>query len=304
MTNRQARREQNRSSRQQRQTGRTSQRRPSGGGGGGSSSGGIFSLPFLVGGGILVIGLIAVLIIFGMMGGDEESDDELVSALNDAEANFPYDMANGSSVGDPEAPVVLTEYEDFQCPFCLSYSAQMEPTIVEEYVKSGKVRIEFEHFPILREDSVRAAQAAQCAEEQDKFWQYHHKLYLVQAEAGQVSDEKLNVGRFSEENLKGFAAELGLDTAAFDACLADQDTINTVQSQLEQARSFGFTGTPSYVINGVPLTQGNPSGIDAWRTLLDAAYEDATGGDGEATPGASETATGDSTPAASATSGQ
>ncbi|MBK6319210.1 MAG: thioredoxin domain-containing protein [Dehalococcoidia bacterium] len=155
------------------------------------------------------------------------------------------DLIGGTKIGKDEAPVKIVSYEDFQCPFCLQYTAEQESQIVAELVKSGKVQIEYRHLPILKNESVRAATASQCAADQEKFWQYHHKLFIVQAEAGQATSEKLNVGRFSDDNLKKYASELGLDTAKFNTCFDSNEHLELVTNQQREANQFSITGRPA-----------------------------------------------------------
>jgi protein-disulfide isomerase len=292
MTNRQARREQSRTTRQQRspQRGRPSSNRggSSGGGGGGSS---FLSLPFLLGAGVLVVLLVGALVAFTMFGGDDD-DSAAVTTLRENHDNFPTEMVNGNSVGDPDAPVVLTEYSDFQCPFCIRHAVENEGMIIEEFVKTGKVRFEYKHYPILGQDSVRGAQATQCAARQNRFWDFQNRLFTIQAEAGQLTGARNNVGRFSEDNLRNVASDLGLDVAQYDTCMEGDEAFGEVSTHQEEARSFGLTGTPGFLINGFPLTAGNPANADAWREVLEAAYQDAVAdddgdganGDGDATP--------------------
>ena len=169
--------------------------------------------------------------------------------------------------------IKLTQFEDFQCPFCLRYTSADEPTIVEEYVKTGKVQLIYEHFPGLGFESVRAAGAAQCAADQNLFWKYQNLLFLTQAKAGQLDNEKLQVDRFSDDNLKGYASRVGADRAKFDACVDSDTHITLVQDQQRRARSLGITGTPGFLINGQPFGAGAPGTLEGWRKLLDDAGE-------------------------------
>jgi protein-disulfide isomerase len=268
MSNRQARREQSRTtrttqrSRASRPTGRGS--RPSPSRGGGSS---IFSSGFLLALGAIAIVLVVVAVVFTQFFGGDSEDDELVQNLEAAEAALPLDMANGNTLGSNDAPVKITEYEDTQCPFCLRYTANVEPGLMEEFVKTGQVQITYKHLPLLGVDSVQGAMALTCAADQDKFWPFHNKLFTVQAEAGQSTNEQTNVGRFSESNLKGFATELGLDRTAFDACYASPDTIAEVTAQQQEAQSFGITSTPGFIVNGQQIGSGSPT-IEGWRDII------------------------------------
>lgn len=181
---------------------------------------------------------------------------------------FPAGLAKGQAIGDANAPITLTAFEDFQCPFCLRFTILNEPVIIKEYVLTGKVRFEFKHFPILGDESGAAAIAGSCAADQERFWALHKRLFLVQLDAGQLTSEKLNVGRFSAENLQRYAAEEGLDGAAFAACLGSQAAVDKVTGQLREATALGLRGTPSFLINGRPVT-GPPTTAAEWRSFLD-----------------------------------
>jgi protein-disulfide isomerase len=271
MSNRQARREQSRQPREKRPQGTPAGKRPSTGrtpsrksGGGGTD---LFSLPYLLAVGALIIALAVVLavVVARTSGG---GDADFVSRLESAPSSFPAELAKGTKVGKDDAPVKLTEYEDFQCPFCLEYTSQQEPGLIEEFVKSGQMQIEYKHLTIIGPESVKAAEAAQCAADQDKFWQYHNLLFLTQAKAGQFKNEQKDVGRFSDANLKQFATDVGLDRTKFDQCYDSNQYLDLVNQQQAEAKSFGINGTPGFVINGTALGNGAPSDIDGWRKLV------------------------------------
>lgn len=268
MSNRQARREQARTTRTTRPNKpQQSQRRPGSGGGGGGSS--IFSGGFmLVLAGFVVVAVVAVIlvVIFGGSGGSSNTD--LVAALEKHNADFPTDLAKGNKVGRDDAPVKIVEYEDYQCPFCLKYTANQEGDVINELVKSGKVQLEFRHLPILGNESVASAIASQCAADQDKFWQYHNLLYLTQAKAGQGDVEKNNVGRFADDKLKQFATDIGLDRTKFDSCFDNRTPLDNILQQQREANSFGITGTPGFLVNGQPLGTGTPNSIDDWKQVV------------------------------------
>jgi protein-disulfide isomerase len=196
------------------------------------------------------------------------TDAAAVSALSAARVDFPADLADGYALGRADAPLSLTMYEDFQCPFCLRYTAVIEPALVEEYVAAGDLRIEFQNFPILGPESLNAGIAAECAAQQDRFWDLHHELFLLQAEAGQLTNEQLQVGRFSDEALRTIAEGLALDMPAYDVCYSDPATLATVQDMAGRARELGLTGTPGFVLNGTALP-GAPANLEGWRLFLD-----------------------------------
>jgi protein-disulfide isomerase len=197
-----------------------------------------------------------------------ETGDAVVRAVRGL--TFDASLAKGRVLGKPDAPVRLEVFEDFQCPFCLQFTATMEPFLIREYVNTGKVRIEFRHFPILGRESVAAAMGAQCAAEQGRFWPFHKALFLTQAEAGQHTTERLNVGRFSNESLARLAGDVGLDAAAWKLCYEAGAPQATLEADLRAARDAGLRGTPSFIVNGTALP-GVPSSEANWRQILDQA---------------------------------
>jgi len=296
MSNRQLRRELRRSG----QVTRAGSRRPAppqrGGRGGGPGS--LLSLPFIAGVAVLVLALVGVLVWFSLSrGGDGGNTNDAVAELEKSTALIAElkaaGLVDGTSVGRSDAPLQLEAYEDFQCPFCLRFTAFQEGQLLEQYVKTGQLRITYRQFPVFSgRESVQAAQASLCAAEQNAFWEYHHKLFRVQAEAGQLERERINVGRFSDENLKRYAQELGLDTQRFNACFDSDKYLDQVQKDKAEGQSYGLSGTPSFILNGRPLVGGAPSSIEGWKTLFDQVL-------GNASPTPAPTVT----PAASPTAG-
>ncbi len=173
------------------------------------------------------------------------------------------------SLGSPDAKVVLATFEDFQCPFCLQYTSQIEPTLIKEYVDTGKVRYEYHNFVILGAESTKAAVGAYCAGDQDKFWAYHDQLYQIELAAGQLQGEKLNAGRFTDGVLSGIANSLGLDKTKFDACYSGPAAAQAVKSDVSLASSLKLAGTPTFTLNGRVVSA--PSSIGGWRQLLNQA---------------------------------
>lgn len=190
-------------------------------------------------------------------------------ALPFKELDFPVELTNGQSIGDVAASLTLTVFEDFQCPFCLRFTLVNEPVIIQEYVLTGKIRFEFKHFPILGQESGAAAIAAACAADQGQFWKLHKRLFLAQFEAGQMTSEKLNVGRFTVTSLQQMAKDESLNMTAFNECLSGEGAITAVANSLREATTLGLRGTPSFLVNGRPVS-GPPTSPAEWRTFLDA----------------------------------
>jgi len=308
MSNRQARREQSRSARQTRPTRSPGGQRPGPkrGGGGGS---GLLTPPFLIGIGVLIIAAFVGVIVYAQVSGGGNPDKAYATDIQQASKDLPLDLANGNKLGKDDAPLKLTTFVDFQCPFCLKFTATQEPTLISEYVKTGKMQIIVQMFPIFQGDeSFRAAQAGECAASLNKFFPYYDKLYQIQAQAGQVSNEKQNVGRFTAANLIQYATDVGMDKDKFTTCLNSGKFDSDIQASNNQAKNFGITATPGFLLNGTPIGSGTPATLDDWRNALNAVLKGTPTATGSATASGSATAattasptTAASTPAASAT---
>jgi protein-disulfide isomerase len=152
--------------------------------------------------------------------------------------------------GDPNAAVTIIEFSDFQCPYCGVFAKSTAGMIDNNYVDSGDVRFGYWNFAFLGEESQWAAEAAECASDQDKYWEYHDKLFS--------SQNGENQGAFSKENLKKFAAEIGLDSGQFNECLDSGKHAELIQSDTALAQQIGVQSTPSFLVNGSPLVGAVP----------------------------------------------
>lgn len=173
------------------------------------------------------------------------------------------------SMGNADAKVVLATFEDFQCPFCLQFTTQIEPTLIKEYVDTGKIRFEYRNYTILGAESTNAAIGAVCAGKQDKFWPYHDRLFQIELAVGQLQGEKLNAGRFTDGVLSGIANDLGLDKAKFDACYSDPAAAQAIKADVALATTLKLQGTPTFTLNGKVVSA--PNSIGGWRQLLNQA---------------------------------
>lgn len=145
-------------------------------------------------------------------------------------------------LGNPSSKVVIIEYGDFQCPFCGKFEKEVAPQIKEQYVKTGKVAFLYRDFAFLGEESFRSSEAARCAGDQGKYWEYHDKLF-----SGQKGE---NQGAFADANLKKFARDLGLDGAKFDLCFTSGKHRAAVETATQDGRTAGVNGTPATFVNG------------------------------------------------------
>lgn len=122
--------------------------------------------------------------------------------------------------------------------------------IEEEYIQKGLVRFGYRHVIILGPESQLAAEASECAADQDAFWAFHDRLFEAQ--------QGKNLGAFSKDSLKRYAAEIGLDTESFNACLDSGKHASTVRQESKEASYMGVRSTPSFLINGRPLLGAQP----------------------------------------------
>ncbi len=162
--------------------------------------------------------------------------------------------------GSPNAKLTIVEFGDYQCPFCGRFFEDVEPQIIKDYVDTGKAKFVYKNLAFLGQESTDAANAALCAKEQNKFWEYHDKIYSSQSGENQ--------GVFSVANLKKFASDLGLNTTKFDSCLSSQKYNAQVQVDIAEANKNGFQSTPSTAIGTTPLVGAQP--YAQFKTAIEA----------------------------------
>ena len=151
-----------------------------------------------------------------------------------------FTLAGDVYKGSSDAPIVIVEFSDFQCPYCSRHALTTQPVLDEEFVGQGEVMWVFKHFPIenIHPFAFTASVAAQCAAEQEAFWQFHHRLFVEMAAWSRPN----NSNYFME-----LAAEFELDTEAFATCLTGDVTAQAVQSDMQDGAPF-VRGTPTFVI--------------------------------------------------------
>jgi protein-disulfide isomerase len=153
----------------------------------------------------------------------------------------PRPMANYNSMGDPNAPVKVEEFSDYQCPYCKLFKDEQESLLVKDYVEQGKVYFTYIPFSFLGPESVKAAEAAYCAADQGKFWEYHDLIFANQA--GE------NRGTFSRSLFVTLANDLKLESSTFQTCIDSGANSQKVQDNLKYGREKGVTGTPFFLVN-------------------------------------------------------
>jgi protein-disulfide isomerase len=151
--------------------------------------------------------------------------------------------------GNANAPVTMVEFSDFKCPYCGRFSAETLPLIREQYIDTGQVRFVYKHFAILGPESNRIAEATECVAEQGQFWEYHDQIF---------ADQTTVRSTFNDSKLTDLASELGLDTTAFNECLASGRYTNQIQRESQAASAMGLRGTPGFLINGIFVSGAQP----------------------------------------------
>jgi protein-disulfide isomerase len=177
-----------------------------------------------------------------------------------------YAQVNGQSIGDPNAPVKIEEYSDFQCPYCKVFHDETLPLILRDYVQTGLVYFTFHNFPVAdsrsaTKESTNAAKASVCAAQQGEFFGFHDLLF-----ANQTGE---NIGDFAEQRLYAMAKVAGLDADSFDACYGDPATADAVDQDKAAGLRAGIDSTPSFLINGTLFVGAHP--YSEFQTAIKAA---------------------------------
>lgn len=184
----------------------------------------LLAIPIAIG---IVVG------VFLAMNLESENDSQLLTTTKLIE--------NGSPIlGNPDAPITILEWGDYQCTFCYKFHQNTLDTIYDDFIKTGKVKLVFKDFPLNGPDSLLAAQAAYCAEDQEKYWQYHNELYKNWA------GEK--TGWITRESLDEFATTVNLDLSEFNACLDEGKYQDKVKVLHEFGKEIGIDATPSFLV--------------------------------------------------------
>ncbi|MBN1385935.1 thioredoxin domain-containing protein [Candidatus Woesearchaeota archaeon] len=159
--------------------------------------------------------------------------------------------------GDKDSPVTIVEFSEFECPFCGRYYRDTYGQIMDNYVKTGKVKYVFRDFPLsFHQNAQKAAEAAECAGEQDMYWEMHDKLFESGVTGG-------------VDSFKQYAADIGLDTDDFNSCLDSGKMAAETAKDMQDGQAAGIRGTPGFIINGKLLSGAQP------YTAFEAAINEA-----------------------------
>lgn len=176
------------------------------------------------------------------------NSEEVLGTTENKQATKPQpkfiSLDDDPVLGNPNAPLTIVEFSDFQCPFCAKFHAQTLPLINENYIKTGKVKFVYRDFPItgIHPNALPAALASECADDQGKFWQYHDLIF-----ENQKNWQNLEIIQ-STNVFKKYAIDLGLDSSEFDSCLDSGKYLQEIQKDLDDGRAYGVTGTPGFFV--------------------------------------------------------
>ncbi len=174
-----------------------------------------------------------------------------------------FTLAEGTSLGSPDAPVVIEDYSDFQCSHCKNFHENTLPQIIENYVATGQVRVEFRQYPFLGQESKDAANASLCAAEQDRFWEYASLLFANQG--------SIDARWFSSARLLAFAETLNLDQEQFSSCLDEGRFDTRIEAEYTAGTDMGVNSTPTFFINGQKLVGAAP--FADFQLAIDSALQ-------------------------------
>ncbi len=175
-------------------------------------------------------------------------NDSLAQLRQDAKLDLLHN-GDDPSVGPKTAPVTIVAFEDFQCPFCFQAQPFLKKLLATH---AGDIRFIYKDFPLssIHPNAQSAAEAAQCAYQQGKFWEFHDELFA-------------NQDRFAEAFYRATAQKLGLNLTAFNECLATGKTKQAISQDVELGRTLGVVGTPTFFVNGELFAQGYSTDLDA-----------------------------------------
>ena len=167
-------------------------------------------------------------------------------------------------LGSPNAKVLMIEFGDYQCPSCRMFWKDVEPRLKKEYIDTGKVKLVFRDFPIVQihPEALLAAMAVDCSADQNKYWEYHDKVFREQYNKGD------DLVRFKAADLKKWAKDIGLDPAKFDQCLDAEKYKNEVLKDKADGDAVSVQGTPTFFINGHVIGGAQP--YPAFKNLIDS----------------------------------
>jgi len=212
-----------------------------------------------------ILGIAIISIIIGIAVSVSSSDESFDVDMTQTHGSISTSL--GSPIlGNPDAPITIVEFGDYQCHQCYNWFHNTKPMIMRDYIDTGKANLIFVDFAFLGKDSPKASHATYCADDQNMYWEYHNSLYNSQ-------ESKIDSGWANSERLKAFAFNLNLDMELFNECLDSEKYSKRVQYNSQQARDNGVRGTPGFFIVDSDFNQKQISGaqpFSVFKKILDS----------------------------------
>ncbi len=206
---------------------------------------------------VILSGIIVSVVIIGSIAAFSSNN----SGMEGGRTHGTVSTEMGSPIlGDPDAPITIVEFGDYQCHACYNWFHTHKPAVYDNYIATGKANLVFVDLAFLGRDSPTASQASYCAEDQGMYWQYHDLLYNSQ-------EAQIDNGWANSERLKAFAFSLGLDTELFDGCLDSGKYSKRVQYNISEAKKHGAKATPTFIIIGPNNQQEQFQGGQPYSTF-------------------------------------
>ena len=221
-----------------------------------------------------ILGIVAVLgiAIVGYQVGSSALGDTVTEPIAMQGLDDParlMEVARGIEMGDPNAEITIIEFADFQCPACQAFAAQVKPLVEAEFVQTGIAKFTFFTFPLvaIHPNAFLAARASYCADDQERFWDYHDVLFRNQTRWA----SQQNPARAFES----YANDLGLDRDEYGECLRSDRHADVITANMELASRMQAPGTPTVIVGrGTGMAQRVDSSIEGIRAAVAALQGD------------------------------
>ncbi|MBS3101952.1 DsbA family protein [Candidatus Woesearchaeota archaeon] len=209
-----------------------------------------------------VLGIVIIVMFFGKFGGSNQAAPAQAQVPTQQQPQdsgeqlrLTIDEDDDPTLGDKNAPVTIVSFEDYQCPFCGRAFQQTFPLIKKDYIDTGKVKYIYRDFPLsFHPEAEPAAEAANCAGEQGKYWEMHDSIFQNQDSMGNAA-------------YKQFAQKIGLDTKKFNECLDSSKYKQEILDDFNYGSQVGVSGTPTFFINGIKLVGAHP--YESFKQIID-----------------------------------
>lgn len=218
---------------------------------------------FILPGAIIIAALLisgTILYSNGLLGGDAGQGAAIGgqggSAVKASADDDPF-------IGPEDAKVEIIEFSDFQCPFCRTFWKNTLSRIKSEYIDSGKVKFVYRDFPLsFHPMAQKYAEAGECAQDQDKFWEMHDKIFGEQDKLGPGT-----INDYDISDVKRWAVELGLNSTEFNQCFDSGKYTQEVRDDFADGSAAGVSGTPSFFVNGRLIVGSQP--FESFKRIID-----------------------------------